>query len=229
MAPHRHMDVVDEGIRAELSLERERGRLLDRFDVEDGVLSPVYEEDVLYRATLDVRTGRRLFKDRTAPHGLGIRFRTSSLLSGVADDFYNDYVGGLTGARGYPFYALGGNKTAWGQVAYTFPLAPSIRRQFLFLYLDKVYARVYADAAAAWTGKWEGASSIRKDAGAELRFGLGSFYLLPTAVFVSGTYGLDAFDFQLDEGFVTPDGRSSVRYGQSFQWHVGVLFGFDQL
>ena len=56
---------------------------------------------------------------------------------------------------------------------------------------------------------------------------MGSFYLLPTALFVSATYGLDAFDFQLDEGFLTPSGENTVRYGQSWQWHFGILFGFD--
>jgi len=64
---------------------------------------------------------------------------------------------------------------------------------------------------------------------AELRLGLGSYYLLPTAVFLSTTYGLDAFDYQLDEGFVTPDGGSSVRYGGEWLWHFGILFAFDQL
>ena len=68
---------------------------------------------------------------------------------------------------------------------------------------------------------------MRKDVGAEVRMKVGSFYLLPTALFLSATYGLDAFDFQLDEGFVTPDGSDTVRYGAELQWHFGVLFGFD--
>jgi hypothetical protein len=221
---------VAEGIRAEVVFERETGRLLERFDVEDGLLEPVYERDVIHRLTADARIGSRLF--RTAgghPHGAEVRVRTSRILGGAVDGFYDDYVGGLTGARGYPFYALGGNKTLWAQAAYTFPILPDVRRQVLFLYIDKVYARLYGDAAAAWTGPWSGSGGFRKDVGAELRFGLGSFYLLPTAVFVSGTYGLDSFDFRLDADFVTPDGRSSVRYGRSMQWHVGVLFGFDYL
>ena len=72
-----------------------------------------------------------------------------------------------------------------------------------------------------------GFGQMRKDVGAEIRMKLNSFYLLPTAVFFSGTYGLDEFDFLLDEGFVTPDGSDTVRYGSEFQWHFGVLFGFD--
>jgi len=92
-----------------------------------------------------------------------------------------------------------------------------------------MYLKLYGDAAWAWSGSWPGMSNARKDVGAEVRFGLGSYYLLPTALFISATYGLDAFDFQLDEGFVTPDGATSVRYGESWQWHLGILFDFDQL
>ncbi len=229
LAPHRHEDVVPEGMRVEGGFERENGRLLTRFDVEDGRLEPVYERNTFVRAALDVRAGMRLFRHAKAPHGLAVRARGTAILGPEVDDFYNDYVGGLTGARGYPFYALGGNRTAWLHAAYSFPILPDLRRQVAFLYLDKVYARVYADAAAAWSGKWSGSGGFRKDVGAELRFGLGSFYLLPTAIFASATYGLDAFDFQLDEGFLTPDGRPFVRYGRELQWHVGILFGFDLL
>ncbi|MBO6576560.1 MAG: PD40 domain-containing protein [Rhodothermales bacterium] len=224
--PHRHMDVVPEGIKVEATLERERGRLLEEFDVEDGILTPVYTSDAITRLTLDARVARHLVR-RPLPHGISARVRTSMVLGGEVNDFYDDYIGGLTGARGYPFYALGGNRTAWAQMAYTFPLLPRIDRQMGFLYADKLFARVYADAVSAWRGAFPGAGSIRKDVGAELRLGLGSFYLLPTAVFVSGTYGLDTFDFQLDDGFVTPDGQSTVQYGGGVQWHVGVLFGFD--
>ncbi|MFT4604256.1 MAG: Tol biopolymer transport system component [Rhodothermales bacterium] len=226
LTPHRHMDVVPEGIKIVASLEAEKGRLLDKFDVEDGILTPVYSNDAVLRFTLDGRLSWRVIKN-PQPHGLSARFRTSMILGGEVNDFYDDYVGGLSGARGYPFYALGGNKTAWAQVAYTFPLIPNVQKQLGFIYVDKLFLRVYADAVSAWRGDWPGASQIRKDAGAELRLGLGSFYLLPTAVFVSGTYGLDTFDFQLDDGFVTPDGRSSIQYGGGFQWHAGVLFGFD--
>ncbi|HUF08060.1 MAG TPA: hypothetical protein VMO47_01985, partial [Rhodothermales bacterium] len=175
--PHRHSDVLPQQIDVELHYERETGRLLDRFDVEDGVLVPSYQEDVNHRITLDAKVGLRL---PAAPHGLALRFRGSTILGSPVDDFYNDYVGGLIGARGYPFYALGGNETLWFQAAYHFPILPDISRQVLFVYLDKLYGRAYVDAAAAWSGEWPG--EVRKDVGLELRLGLGSFYLLPTAL-----------------------------------------------
>lgn len=228
MHPHRDSDVVPQRIKVEASYEYEDGRLLDRFDVEDGFLVPRYDNYGNHRFTLDTRYGLRFpgYVNGGA-HGLGVRLRGSTILGKEVDDFFNDFVGGLIGARGYPFYALGGNETAWLNVSYHLPLLPRIHRQFMFTYIDKLYARVYADGAMAWAGGWPGFSDVRKDIGAELRLGIGSFYLLPTALFLSATYGLDSFDFELDDGFVTPDGATSVRYGNEWQWHFGVLFGFD--
>jgi len=228
MQPHAHSDVVPEGVRLELLYEREEGRLLERFDLEDGFLKPIYERYQMHRIVAEGRFNSRLpGRPLGGVHGYGIRARGSTLLGGEVDDFFNDYVGGLIGARGYPFYAMGGNETLWLQAAYHVPILPNIKRQMLFTYVDKLYARVYADAAAAWVGPFPAADQFRKDIGAELRLALGSFYLLPTAIFVSATYGLDAFDFQLDEGFLTPSGENFVRYGEEIQWHFGVLFGFD--
>lgn len=227
--PHINSDVVPEGLRAELEFDSEKGRLLEAFDIRDGILQPLYDESRVNRLTFTARGGMRL-PGWSAPgtHGIGFRLRASTILGGERDDFYHDYVGGLTGARGYPFYALGGNETVWANVSWLFPVFPRIGKQASAFYLDKIYARLYADAALAWSGAWPGADQIRKDVGAEIRVDLGSFYLLPTALFVSGTYGIDAFDFQLDEGFVTPDGERTVRYGHEWQWHVGLLFDFDQ-
>ncbi|NNF03822.1 MAG: hypothetical protein HKN17_05085 [Rhodothermales bacterium] len=222
-------DVVPHGARVEIGWDRESGRLLEAFDLDDGLLQPIYASEVVNRVSLAARVGVRFGSDDLrGAHGAGVRLRASTILGGPVNDFYDDYVGGLTGARGYPFYALGGNESVWFQASYTFPLIPRIGRQWGPMYLDKIYLRLYADAAMAWSGDLPGLEEVRKDAGAELRVGLGSYYLLPTALFVSGTYGFDTFDLQLDEGFVTPDGSSTVEYGGEFQWHVGLLFGFDQ-
>lgn len=226
--PHLNGDVLPDAVRAEVGYEYQPGDLLDRFEVEDGALVPEYNAFDNHRLFADLRWSNRLgFGSGGARHGIGLRFRGSTILGGEVDDFFNDYAGGLIGARGYPFYALGGNETIWFQASYHIPLLPNLRKQWMFLHLNKLYGRIYGDAAAAWSGSWPGSSQIRKDVGGELRLGISSFYLLPTALFVSATYGLDAFDVQLDEGFVTPDGRNAVRYGRELLWHFGVLFDFD--
>ncbi len=225
---HRERDVLPSGLDVQVGLEAERGRLLRSFNLDEGVLQPVYEGDRILRLSTRGTAGVILAgMVRGASHGVIIRWRASRILGDVVDSFYNDYVGGLAAARGYPFYALGGNSVTWLQASYVLPLFPDIQRQIMWFYVDKAFLRTYADAAAAWTGDWPGTSSVRKDIGAELRLVLGSFYLLPTAVFISATYGVDAFDVMLDEDFVTPSGIRSVHYGSELRWHFGVLFGFD--
>ena len=225
---HRHSNVLPQQIRADVHYEVESGRLLQRFDVENGVLVPSYERGRNHRLTLDARAGFRLpGLSSSASHGLGIRLRGSTILGAEADDFYNDYVGGLLRARGYPFYSLGGNETLWLQAAYHFPIWSDVSKQALFAYFDKVYGRIYADAALAWSEGAPKATDMRRDIGMELRVGLGSFYLLPTAFFVSATYGLDTFTFEPDEDFLTVDGSRFVRYGHELLWHFGLLFDFD--
>jgi len=218
--PHREGDIFPIGVRADLSYEREAGKLLDRFDIRNGLLVPIYKQDINDHVRLDARWGTRI--PGTA-HGAVLRMRGTAILGKGRDNFYNDYVGGLSAARGYPFYALGGSKTFWIQTSYFLPIFPDIGRQMFFTYLDKAFLRLYADGAAVWPG----GGALRKDLGAEVRLMLGSHYLLPTALFVSATYGLDDFDYVLDEGFVTPGGMQSVRYGREWQWHFGILFGFD--
>lgn len=228
LRPSRSSDVIPEGLRVALGYEYEPSELLDRFDVEDGRLVPVFEQFNFHRFSVDARYSRLLpGRPLGGPHGLSFRVKGSTIVGDGVDSFFNDYVGGLVGARGYPFYALGGNETLWLQAAYTFPLIPNLNRQVGFLYFDKLYARVYADAASAWTGSVSDVGSFRKDIGAELRLGLSSFYLFPTAFFASATYALDSFNLALDDGFLTPEGQNFVTYGDEFQFHFGALFEFD--
>ncbi len=220
--PYREEDIMPEGIVAKASYERELGRLLRRFEIKGGQLSPVYGSDALHRLALEVRAGRRLpGQIRGAAHGIALHLRASTTLGLRVDAFYNDYMGGLAGARGYPFYALGGTEAFWVQTAWLFPLWPDIKRQVGPLYFDKAFARFYLDAVRVRPAS----RALRKDIGAEVRLQMGSYYLLPTSLFLSATYGIDAFHVALDEAFVTS--RRNVRYGRDVLWHFGVLFGFD--
>ena len=219
---HRESDIMRTGIRVAATYERETGELLKQFDVQEGQLVPIYDTDVLHRMRIDLEGGIRLpGQIRGTSHGLNVRMQASTLFGKDTDTFYFDYVGGLSGARGYPFYALGGTETLWVQAAWTFPLIPDIRRQVGPVYLDKVFMRLYADGARVRPAS----RAVRKDIGAEFRLMMGSYYLLPTALFVSATYGADSFLVTLDDAFVSS--QPSVHYGKEVQWHFGLIFGFD--
>ncbi len=228
--PRNNSDVIPEGLKVSLGYDYEPGRLLDRFDVDpdQGILLPKYSQFNNHKLFADLRYVMQLpGSPLGGAHGLGLRAVGSTILGGEVDDFFNDYVGGLVGARGYPFYALGGNETIWLQASYQFPIISRMRKQFMFLNFDKLYGRVYADAARAWSSGGLDLGDLKKDLGGEMRLGMGSFYLFPTALFASATYGFDQFNFGLDDGFVSSDNESFVSYGKEWQIHFGVLFGFD--
>jgi len=222
LRPHRESDIFTTGIKMTTAYQREIGRLLEQFDIKEGQLVPVYGSTSLDRLTLDIEFGMRLPGSiNGTSHGLNLRLRGSTLFGKKVDSFYNDYVGGLSGARGYPFYGLGGTETLWLQTAWTVGVFPDIKRQIGPIYMDKAFMRFYADA----TRVQPESRALRKDIGAELRLMMGSYYLLPTALFVSATYGLDKFEVQLDDGFITT--QPTVNYGKQLLWHFGILFGFD--
>ena len=106
-------------------------------------------------------------------------------------------------------------------VTYRFPVWERIDLRFLQFYFDKLYAAVYADAGTAWTGGSIYGRQVVRDAGAELRLESFSFYAYPTRVFFNATYGFDTYSryVQNDDQVVT--------YGAEWQYHFGILFGFD--
>jgi hypothetical protein len=145
-----------------------------------------------------------------------------SIIGPEVDEFFDFYAGGLVGMRGYPFYALGGNRMAILGLEYRVPLINNIDLRVLQLYFDKLYASVFADMGNTWSGPTVPTlNSFKKDVGVELRLESFSFYAYPTRIFVSGAYGLDRFDRRIRRLDQT------VTYGKEWRFYVGVLFGFD--
>src|SRR5690606_41008807 len=56
-----------------------------------------------------------------------------------SDDFFLDYYGGLTGMRSYPFFTLGGYRTAYSTVSWHIPMWKRIDKQLNRFTIDKVY------------------------------------------------------------------------------------------
>ena len=83
------------------------------------------------------------------------------------------------------------------------------------------FGAVYADAGAAWTGGSISGRRFVRDAGVELRLESFSFYAYPTRVFFNATYGFDTFSRYVASR------DQYVTYGGEWQFHFGILFGFD--
>ena len=155
-------------------------------------------------------------------HTLSAQLRGGTIFGSPVNNFFNFYIGGLAGMKGYPFYSLGGNEFAYANLTYRFPVLEHIDLRVLQLYFDKLYAAFYGDVGSAWTGGGPGGQKFKRDAGAELRLEAFSYYAFPTRIFFNATYGFDQF-----EHFIPSSGVPAVTYGKEWNFHFGVLFGFD--
>jgi Tol biopolymer transport system component len=219
--PSRTSDINPVGRKILLRLSRELNKFNGdgEYEVTSIGLQPRYKSINFTRAELKWREHVALpFGSNTVTatvHG-------GTVVGPEVDDFFDFYAGGLVGMRGYPFYALGGNRMAVLGLEYRFPLIHNIDLRLFQIYFDKLYASVFADIGDTWSGPvTPSLSTFKKDIGAELRLESFSFYSYPTRIFASAAYGLDRFDRlirRLD---------TQVTYGKEWRFYFGVLFGFD--
>jgi Tol biopolymer transport system component len=187
------------------------------FNQNTGEITPRYTKYDFNRLELTWNEHLPFFFQK---HTLTVSVRAGSILDRPVDSFFDFYAGGIAGMKGYPFYALGGNKVGTVNLTYRFPISTQINFRLLQFYFTKLYASVFTDYGDAWTG-----SSIpnltdwKKDVGAELRLESFSFYAYPTRIFVSGAYGLDKFTREF--------GTTNVTYGNEWRFYLGILFGFE--
>ncbi len=185
------------------------------FEIEDGVLKPVFQKFKFHRLEFNYQERFQLFRT----HTLTTRFRASSILGPDVPDFFDSYLGGLIGMKAYPFYAISGNELGWVNLTYRFPLFRKIDKRVGHLYIDKVFLSLHGDYGYAWTGEWPGFDEFKKGAGIELRVKFNSFYLFPTSVFLNASYAFDEFNRTVR--------NEVVNYGKEWLFYGGVLFDFS--
>jgi len=204
-----------------LSLNIKYNYELNKFDNEgkyvvvDGTLQPAYNNFDFHQVELNSTLSLETFKHNT----LNFRIRAASILGHTVPDFFDFYLGGISGFRGYPFYALGGNKIAWLDVAYRFPLLENIDQRIGQLYIDKMFFSVFGDIGDAWNGSLPGMSNFKRGVGVELRIMMNSYYMYPTSFFVSAAYGFDRFQEDIL--------NTTVTYGKEWHFYGGILFDFN--
>lgn len=184
------------------------------YEVEDGVLIPVYNNYNFHRVELNFRKYLSVYKD----HTVTTRFRAASILGPKVPDFFDFYLGGLIGMKSYPFYAISGNELAWINFTYRFPLLKNIDARLGHLYIDKLYFSLHGDFGNAWTGNSVKLNEFKKGAGAEIRLKMISFYVFPTSIFLNASYAFDKFTKNVNEKTIT--------YGNEWRIYGGILFDF---
>jgi Tol biopolymer transport system component len=214
-------DVVPAGMRGMVRVALQPARLLNRYEIRDGALFPVYASTNNVSLEAQYRIGV------VAPNGgFSFRGRVFHYLTSNNEYFYLDYIGGFTGMRSYPFFALGGNTTAFGEISGYLPVWKRINRQFGRFTVNSIWIRGFLETGNGWGGPLGISSSPKTGAGAELRVSTNSYYLFPSKFFVSTAYGFNRFSLQLPSGFVGTDG-GHVQYGRSALVYFGLLFDFE--
>jgi WD40 repeat protein len=220
IAPSRTQDInpVGRKIKVRYDYESNKFNPSSDYEVSNGLLVPKYQQINFHRLELNWRESQKL---PAWKHTLSLQLRGGTIFGPPVDDFFDFYIGGLAGMKGYPFYSMGGNEFAYANLTYRFPVLEHIDMRFLQLYFDKLYAAFYGDLGEAWTGGGPGAQHFKRDAGVELRLQAFSYYAFPTRVFFNATYGFDQFNRYFSNT------GAAVTYGKEWNFHFGVLFGFD--
>lgn len=223
--PYPHSDTAPLGLRASLRYNYRPSELLDNFEIEDGTLSPVYRSSNNHSVELSSRYGFRMGEYSTGQ----VYSRFFSYFRNPGDSFYLDYIGGFTGVRSYPYFALSGNTTAYSQLSYIFPLFTDINEQVGRHTFDKLFLRLFGEIGNGWNGPAGTGNNLKTGIGAELRFSLNSYYLYPLKFFISGAYGFNKFDVTLPDEFITGSTTNKVTYGREPLIHFGLTFDFEIL
>jgi Tol biopolymer transport system component len=223
--PYPNSDVAPIGMRTAVRYTYEPNKLLEEYEIQDGTLSPIYRSVKNHSLETNLRLGYPVSQNSV----INFYGRGFSYFNNPDDFFYLDYVGGFSGMRSYPYFAIGGNTTALTQLSYTFPVIQNINQQVGRHTLDKLYLRLFAETGNGWKGPLNIGNNLKTGAGAEIRFAFNSYYLFPLKLFVSGAYGFNEFDVTLPDEFITETTGGGVQYGQELIFHFGLTFDFNVL
>jgi Tol biopolymer transport system component len=191
----------------------------DSIEIKEGIPVPIYTRYTIHRFEVNWNEHFALPFQR---HTLSFTLNGAGIFGPTVDEFFDYYAGGFVGMRGYPFYAIGGNKTVALNATYRFPIATKLNFRVLQLYFKKLFGSVFYDIGDAWSGETPSIDQWKRDAGFELRLETFSFYSYPTRIFFSGAYGLDRFSRNVRDINTT-----TVQYGHEWRFYLGVLFGFE--
>ncbi len=222
--PNKNDDINPIGRYFRLRYDYEINDLNPTLVVDDqGNVTEEFTKAKFHRLEGDLIQGIGLFNNS---HSLSLRLRGGTIFGPQQDNFFDFYASGFPNMKGYPFYAIGGNRYATANLTYRFPLATGLDFKFLQFYFDKLYFSVYGDFGNAWYGKNTKIKDFKKDIGVELRLLAFSYYVYPTAFAFNAAYGLDEFSRVFP---TTTNQEKVVTYGKDWKFYFTMLFGFDFL
>lgn len=218
-------DIAPLGLKGYFRYQYQPSKLLEEYEIEDGALSPVFNNQQNHSTELHLRYGIKTIGDQA----LQARIRGFHYFNDPDDSFYADYIGGFMGMRSYPYFALGGSTTAFSSLSWFSPLWRDIHSQKGPFLIDKIFARFFFETGNGWRSPFDTGQGLKSGLGAELRIAMNGYYLFPLKFFVSGSYGFDQFTLSLPDAFITNSGSNQVTYGRELLFHFGLTFDFELL
>jgi len=200
-----------------LELRQHWDELIREFEVTPaGLLAEVFDPAVFFEAA---GSAHRSWPVPGLPKvSFAVEGRGAWIADDGVDDFFHAYAGGLTGLKGYSYYSLGGTRAALAHVKLGFPLIERVGWPLGPWHFKRAYLQLFAGAGDAWGGGAD-AFDLKREAGADLKLFMTSWSLLPTAIQLTGAWGLDEYRVpELDPG---------ETYGHEWRWYATLLFDFD--
>ncbi len=205
IAPRRGRSVV-------LRLENAAQRFMEGFAVHQnyGTLIEVYRKNNYNQFFLD---WKEYLPGLLRDHAIALRLQAGGIDRPV-DSFYHLFAGGMDALKGYPYYSIGGTQMAQLGLTYRFPVSKKMGLRVLWLNIDNLFLSLYGQVGHAWEREKIHASDWKRDAGAQLRLGLFSFFAFPMALTFDAAYGFDRVE------------SAGSTYGHEWRYYFGLLFDF---
>ena len=217
LARRKDRDISPVGTQLYISYDRMFNRFLETFNEQASFIDEEYLKLNYNQLTIDwnqyfllpwnMRFGLRIFSGWIDSEEVDD--------DDLVNDFFDYHLGGLSYMKGYTFYSIEGRKAAMATATLRFPLVSHWGARWQQLYLDKIFAAVYADVGKAWDGARDepdvfyGRKGPLRDVGGQVRIDLNSHYSLPTRVQFDCAYGID-----------------EVATRSPWKYYLTVLFGY---
>ena len=227
-------DIAPIGLKGYLRYQYQPAKLLEEYEIKDGALAPIFKTSRNHSSELHARYGFRILGGQA----FQARIRGFSYFNSPDDSFFTDYIGGFLGMRSYPFFAIGGNTTAFTSISWFTPILKDMNKQIGPYTFDKLYTRVFFETGNGWylndsanenPNLLNSGKNLKSGIGAELRLASSGYYLFPLRFFVSAAYGFNRFTLTLPQDFVTGSQSNRVTYGRELLFHFGLTFDFELL
>ncbi len=205
------------GLKLNLTIDYEKNKFIEGLNLsESGTLTGDYGNNDLGRFNFDGRYYYTPFflKNFSLVFGSIINFITNDNV----DTFFHNYLGGMTGIKGYPFYSIQGTKSLMLDFALRIPLFLEKTYNFKWLTFQNSTIAGIFQIGDAWIGRTNSLKDFKRSVGFQWRLDGFSFFNYPTAIELEYHQPLDKFYREIN--------NETIYYGEEGRTYVKILFDF---